>query len=468
MKKIITCLLFICIAFISHAQDKYVDSLKTVLAKTSKPIERFDLLNKILEYGYINGESNPDSSSCIEVLSIAEQLNNDSLLAIGYNQVGNYFLRSNGDFSSALEYFFKGIPLAEKVHDKRRLSSLYIDIAALYSKLNNAEEELKYTRKALANLPEKTSPLYNFMAAQAQYYMCSYFLSQQKKDSALHYAQALNETNLSLKSPIFEAAIHGLMGVVYDRMGDKFLAELHMSRANSLYDSIHYLFAKLEGKGGYIDYLLKNHKVAEAKQQALLLMGIGLQKNIYDVKRVAAGFLITIYDNNHQPDSAFYYSRLESVMRDSLFSQNNINKIQALAFNEKIRVMEEADRLADEARQRNRNIQFELLAFGIITFIILFLLLSRSFITNTKVIEFLGVISLLIVFEFLNLLLHPFLERITHHSPVLMLLALVCIAALLVPLHHRLQKWATHRLVEKNKQIRLAAAKKTIRLLSDE
>ena len=75
-------------------------------------------------------------------------------------------------------------------------------------------------------------------------------------------------------------------------------------------------------------------------------------------------------------------------------------------------------------------------------------------------IEFFGVVALLIVFEFLNLLLHPFLERITHHSPVLMLLALVCIAALLVLLHHKVEKWATSKLVEKNKQIRLAAAKK--------
>lgn len=85
----------------------------------------------------------------------------------------------------------------------------------------------------------------------------------------------------------------------------------------------------------------------------------------------------------------------------------------------------------------------------------------------TKMIEFLGVIALLIVFEFLNLLLHPFLERVTHHSPVLMLLALVCIAALLVPLHHRIEKWATAKLVEKNKKIRLASAKKTIEELEN-
>ena len=46
-----------------------------------------------------------------------------------------------------------------------------------------------------------------------------------------------------------------------------------------------------------------------------------------------------------------------------------------------------------------------------------------------------------------------------------MLLALVCIAALLIPLHHKTEYWATLKLVEKNKAIRLAAAKKTIEQL---
>jgi hypothetical protein len=43
-----------------------------------------------------------------------------------------------------------------------------------------------------------------------------------------------------------------------------------------------------------------------------------------------------------------------------------------------------------------------------------------------------------------------------------MLLIMVGIAALLVPLHHKVEKRMTHQLVEKNKRIRLAAAKKTI------
>jgi hypothetical protein len=74
----------------------------------------------------------------------------------------------------------------------------------------------------------------------------------------------------------------------------------------------------------------------------------------------------------------------------------------------------------------------------------------------------LSVVSLLIVFEFLNLLVHPFLEKITHHSPFLMLLSLVAMASLLIPLHHKLEHWAVNKLIEKNRLARLAAAKKTI------
>jgi hypothetical protein len=49
-----------------------------------------------------------------------------------------------------------------------------------------------------------------------------------------------------------------------------------------------------------------------------------------------------------------------------------------------------------------------------------------------------------------------------------MLLILIGIGALLVPLHHKLEKWITKIMVEKNKKIRLAAAKKTIATLEGE
>jgi hypothetical protein len=156
---------------------------------------------------------------------------------------------------------------------------------------------------------------------------------------------------------------------------------------------------------------------------------------------------------------------MNKIANDSLFNLKAIQQTQLMTFEEDARQKELAVVSAREEEERKQNIQFVLIAFGIISSIILFLLLSRSFITNAKVITFFGVLALLVVFEFLNLLLHPLLERVSNHSTLLMLSALVCIAALLIPLHHKLEKWTTEKLVEKNKAIRLAAAKRTIEKL---
>ena len=69
------------------------------------------------------------------------------------------------------------------------------------------------------------------------------------------------------------------------------------------------------------------------------------------------------------------------------------------------------EELANESRKMN--LEYTFIAIGIISFFMLFILFSRKHITNTKVIQFLSVVSLLIVFEFLNLLIHPILEKYT-------------------------------------------------------
>ena len=129
-----------------------------------------------------------------------------------------------------------------------------------------------------------------------------------------------------------------------------------------------------------------------------------------------------------------------------------VNELTEPSIQEKIKAEE----------QRHQNIQFAFIAFAIISFIILFLLFSRSVVANEKWISFFGILGLLIVFEFINLLIHPWLVTFTHESPVLMLLALVAIASLLIPFHHKMEDWIKEKMVEKNKAIRLAAAKKTI------
>ena len=138
-----------------------------------------------------------------------------------------------------------------------------------------------------------------------------------------------------------------------------------------------------------------------------------------------------------------------------------------MTFDESLRQQELAAEKLKIEEQRKQDIQYALIAFAIIIFIIFFLIFSRSIVANEKLISFFGVLGLLIVFEFINLLLHPWLSSITNDSPVLMLLALVLIASLLIPFHHRMEHWIKEKMIEKNKAIRIAAAKKTIEKLEN-
>ena len=461
MKKILILFCLTAATDPAFAQSKYVDSLKEVFTHTTNPIERFDLLNKIIDFNDGTQGNYQDTAISLQMHRIAQQLKNDSLLAISTNVVGNYF-RGKSDYPTALDYFFKAIPLAEKAKDKRRISSLYFDISECYYNLQNFDECYKYAKTGEENLPGKDSPMYDFMATQYHRTMGNYYLKKKMPDSALKHVHELEEENSRRKKANYILYSFLQNGIAYTQLGENDLAELYFKKGLALSDSLATSLVILTFNYEYIPYLLATNRFEQARLQAIKLLHTGNQIGNNLCKMNAAAFLSQAYNKLHRSDSAFFYLSMSSALKDSVFNQTNINKIQALAFNEQIRKIDEEAKLGVADEERRQNIQFAAIALGIIIFITVFLLLSRSFITNTKMIEFLGVIALLIVFEFLNLLLHPFLERVTHHSPVLMLLALVCIAALLVPLHHKVEKWATAKLVEKNKQIRLAAAKKTI------
>jgi hypothetical protein len=176
-------------------------------------------------------------------------------------------------------------------------------------------------------------------------------------------------------------------------------------------------------------------------------------------------YLYKCFDETGRQDSSNKYFRLAAIAKDSLFNLEKVKAIEAASFSALLRQQElDAEKKVAE-EQRRQDLQFVLIAIGIVAFIILFLLLGQSVIVNERFISFLAILGLLIVFEFINLLIHPLLEKKTNHSPVLMLVALVIVASLLIPLHHRMEKWIKEKMTEKNKRIRLAAAKKTIEKL---
>lgn len=365
-------LVFICFFAVNvFAQTRYADSLKNLLEEEGSPTTRFDLINKILE-DEVNSGANMDTALFVEMLRSASNLRNDSLLAISYNMAGSYNARK-GDYPAALEYLFKAIPLAEKAPDKRRISSLYFDISLVYIILKNMKEAIYYNLKGRDNLPDKSTPVYDFMVAQFDRNMVRYYLLKNMPDSALSYAQHLVKEGIIVRKPVIRLPSLFLAGAVYAELNKNDSAELYFTKAANLADSINSIGLKWTNDKYLIPYLLKADRIQEAKDRASLLFNLGEKNNNWDVKLSGAGFLRTVFEKMNQPDSAYYFSLKELAIKDSVFNENNINKEQVLAFNEKLRKIEEQSQLEIRQREAKQKIVLGLITFGIIMLIILFL-----------------------------------------------------------------------------------------------
>ena len=283
-----------------------------------------------------------------------------------------------------------------------------------------------------------------------------------KNDSAMHFALQANNVAYGIHYSRMIGTSYTTMGDIHSESGQNKLA-LEYYRLSVPYLEKAEIYADLSKTFlGMAKLFEKNSQndssLIYAKQSFLKAIETGFTRQVRDAGR----FLTSYYRNIKNPDSAFFYLDITKVANDSLFSLEKSSQLQSLAFDEKLRQFDIAEAELKDKKKRNHNLQYAAMALGLLTFLILFLLLSHSIIANQKLIRFLGVIALLIVFEFINLFIHPYLSHATNDSPLIMLLVMVCIAALLVPLHHRMEKWISHRLVEKNKKIRLEAAKKTI------
>jgi tetratricopeptide (TPR) repeat protein len=327
--------------------------------------------------------------------------------------------RNAGDFRQAIIYYSIGERLARQTANDNILLEVLVDKGKSYEELGILDSAYNCLQECLAKI-----------------------YSKYKKD--------------------VHGGVQAEMGIIYSKMGRKDLAEGFFRKSFQLNIEEKSIRLLARAYCEYAEHLDRFHQADSAIFYASKGLQLDQRFNLLVQQLRASTLLAKLYKQENKIDSAFMYQNLMIETRDSVFSREKIIRLQILDFNEKLRKEELELAKAKAEEERKQNIQYALIGLGIIAFIILYLLLSRSFITNTRLIKFLGVIALLIVFEFLNLLLHPFLERVTNHSPVLMLFALVCIAAVLVPLHHKVEQWATAKLVEKNKQIRLAAAKKTI------
>jgi hypothetical protein len=448
---------FVCIG---AAQTRLnVDSLRHLFKSAKEDTAKVTLLHTLMVY-YIRSDKDSALSYLQQQLILSRKLNYAKGIAESYEGFG-YWYYQQSNYTKALEYSYKTLQIAEKEKDPYLLASSYNLLGQVQTGQKNYVQALAFYQKSYGYLSTGADNHKALVLTN----IANSFLKSNQPDSAIRYAEYSYQLFKKAKDKTWMSGSLQTLTEAQLSLGNKALGEAYLAMAieNAVRTE------NLRGLGTMY-HIAATHFFKEKQSDSAISYSrkaLAIFQTLNGKEELLANYSLftDIYEYEHRTDSAFFYQSKLVTLNKSIVDENNASEIQNINFEERLRQQEKELTEAKEKEEHQHNVQYAAITLGVVTLLIGFLVLSHSVIANQKLIRFLGVVSLLIVFEFLNLLLHPWLGTITHHSPVWMLLAMVCVAALLVPLHHKLEHWLMHKLIEKNNKIRLAAAKKTIEQL---
>lgn len=432
-----------------------IDSLLPKIAAETDDSARYYLAMSALTISETNPVEDMHNS---EIILLHGQKNNDVVCQVlGYCCLCYDYI-AFGNKIKSLEFGIKANQLAEKSKNDRLKTFAKAMLALTYLTMGDFEKAVSYNKAAIEAGTRYDTDIIYVCAVND---MGTIYLAMGKIDSALIYTQKAYE--LAIKSGInyWLTSTYLQFGSIHAAMKNSGLAlnywNLALEEAKRIGSP---KFASTAYNAIAQFYYTSNQKDS-AKHYATKAITSVTNTAFYTLNVEPAKLLLNIYHDSNI-DSAFKYSEIYRKATDSLFNIRTLQQAQLMAVEEEARIAESRLEEEKEEESRKQNLEYTFIALGILSFFMFFILFSRKHITNPNVIKFLSVASLLIVFEFINLLIHPLLEKATHHSPILMLLSLVAIAAIIIPFHHKLEHWAVNKLIENNKRARLEAAKRTI------
>jgi tetratricopeptide (TPR) repeat protein len=419
------------------AQKYKADSVANILATESSDKGRVEQMWTMAKF-MLN--YNPDSAQLLSqkalylakaIADVEGQSRSLGILANSLMKIGNY--------PQALKLDFEKLQIEEKRNNPRSLTSVLMNIGIVYVLQGEYRQALDYYYKS-----DSVSKKYNVKDFKwnTALNMGDAYNKLDISDSALVYFN--NSLNLARDSGDIGKSLTGL-GHSFQKLGsyDQSMKNYHQAIVDLKVANDDETFC--EATLGLANLYEKLHKQDSAEHFATLSLNTARNGGFLPAELEAAEFLTKHYQMSRKIDSAFAYVNYVRDLNDSVNSIGRIRESQIISSNEKLRQTELEEEKLTAQRKRMQQLQLLLIGLFIPTFFLLTLFLSRIRV-HTKAVRLLGVLSLLFLFEYLTLLLHPTIAALTNHTPIFEIIIFVGIAAVLIPLHHRLEHWMIHKL----------------------
>ena len=439
---------FVMLSFLcASAQNRVVDSLNSLLATAKQDTNKVNLLwNLANEYNAFK----PDTARILaeQALLLAEKIKytegeSRSLGAIAnaLNQVGNY--------PRALEYYLRKLKLEENRSNPQNMANVILNIGTVYLYQEQYDKALDYYYQAdsIMQTDNDGDPKFGLIIKYSIALDIGDLYNRiNRLDSAFIYFQrSLDISKQEMNGDFTGTSMVGIAEVYlkqkqFEKAGNLFITALPYLEAANDEDLI------CEASWGLANVYDSLNKHDEAKYYAKKMLLLAQKDGFLRWQLKAADFLEAHYKKMNRVDSAYTFLVMSQQLRNSISSADKIREAQVISSNEQLRQTELAEQKIKAKKERIQQLQLLFIGIFIPALFLMTLLLSRRKI-HVRVIKFMGIISLLILFEYLTLLLHPYVADITNHTPIIELIIFVAIAAILIRAHHRIEQWFIDKLI---------------------
>jgi len=335
--------------------DKLADQTKAILA---------------LSNGYHLLDTKPDSSYqlALDALDLSAKTGSKNVQAhaLGLEAAA---LANTGNIKKAYELIYQKLAIQKQMKDSSAVGYTCNDLGNLFLSAGDSAKAKTWYENTLEWLPAWAYTYANHeFICNALSNIGRFFLQQKKMDSAISYAQRADKVGQHVSGTALLLA-----GDIQTIKGNPDSAMHFYSAAVTAYFdynnnlSVSNAFLRIK------DYYLAKNKADSAYHYARLAFLSAQQHRHYENSIAAAAFLVQLFREKHQSDSALFYT--EQIMRakDNLAAQEKEKQLAAIYFNERI-----SEKELEAAKKTSRSALVLYLLVGSVLVLLLLSLYLRA------------------------------------------------------------------------------------------
>ncbi len=388
----------------------------------------------------------------ITASSMAEKENNLELLKSCYDRLSNFYT-FNKLYAKATRYKLmqRGLVMKKKPVDSVALMWIEYDLQVI----DNSSDNHRLNETTMLNVLDFAARHGHQRLMNYEIALCRTYLIDANKIGVLHdlyykrYPKEWEKLATSnpglffrLKAFFCEEEQKPDSALFFFRRAEQILA----SDPNRILQSKFYL--------RFGQFLLRHGDKGNALAKFNSSYAMAAKASWFEYMVMTSGLLESLYAETNDYKNAYKFAALNKVLADSIDRLSKQDEILVMEIDHETR---QRERLAEREQQetlRRHYLQYTAITIGILSAFVLLIMLG-SLKVPEWIIRMLGFFSFIFLFEFIILLADHKIHEMTQGEPWKVLLIKIFLIAILLPLHHEIEKWVityllNHKLIDLN------------------